>query len=464
MRKIFIYFLLSCFTTLSLSAAPIDEAKKLYRSGNYEAAIEMLRPLQKKSPRDGTVNYYLGAALAATGKTDEAIAPLKAAEKKNVADASRILAEIAYNKYDVDAADEYTDSWETLLSKNKKADLTPVESFRSKLVTMRNMLERVERIEIIDSINVDSVDFFTHYRLSPEAGRLLTPEDADINARTVVYLPQNNREMIWAECDTTGISRLVYASILDDGTIDRPSPLAGDLNGNGDADFPFQMPDGITLYFAATGENSLGGYDIFMTRRSDDGYLQAQNVGMPYNSLANDYMLAIDETTGAGWFASDRNNIPGKVTIYTFIPSQTRVNYDADDPALADRARITSIADTQNDNADYETIRRHIASIEEGGAGKQRIVRKFVLSLGNGRVYTSLDDFTDIQAKKEMAKLLKSEAETKKLEQRLSELRYRYSRGDKSVGEEILDLEASVEFSREDNAEQRNKVIRLETK
>ena len=150
MRKIFIYFLLSCFTTLSLSAAPIDEAKKLYRSGNYEAAIEMLRPLQKKSPRDGTVNYYLGAALAATGKTDEAIAPLKAAEKKNVADASRILAEIAYNKYDVDAADEYTDSWETLLSKNKKADLTPVESFRSKLVTMRNMLERVERIEIID--------------------------------------------------------------------------------------------------------------------------------------------------------------------------------------------------------------------------------------------------------------------------------------------------------------------------
>lgn len=464
MRRIIIYLLLICFTAVGAIAAPIDEAKKLYKSGDYEAAIKQLEPLRKKSPRDGTVNYYLGAALFAVGRTADAIAPLEAAEKKNVADASRILAQLSFDRYDVDAADEYIENWETSLKKNKKADLTPVEEMKSRLVMMRNMLERVERIEIIDSINVDSADFFTHYRLSPEAGKLLTPEDADINARTVVYLPQNNREMIWAESDSTGTAQLMSASILDDGTIDRPIVLQGDFSEGGDADFPFQMPDGMTLYFAATGDTSLGGYDIFLTRRADDGYLQPQNMGMPYNSPFNDYMLAIDEATGAGWFASDRTQIPGKVTIYTFIPSQTRVNYEADDPALADRARITSIIDTQTEGSNRESIRQHIASIDEGGTGRRRTAKQFILPMGNGKVYTTLDDFSDIQAKKEMAKLLKAIAENERMQQRLNELRYRYGRGERSVSDEILDLEASIEFSNENIADQRNKVIRLETK
>ena len=95
------------------------------------------------------------------------------------------------------------------------------------------------------------------------------------------------------------------------------------------------MPDGVTLYFANNGENSLGGYDIFMTRRSDgDGegkeYFQPQNVGMPYNSPFNDFMMAIDEASGLGWWATDRNQIPGKVTVYVFIPSQMRVNVEPD--------------------------------------------------------------------------------------------------------------------------------------
>lgn len=464
MQKIIINLLIICFTTICVIAAPIDEAKKLYKSGNYEAAIKQLEPLRKKSPRDGTINYYLGASLFELGRTAEAIAPLEAAEKKGVADASRMLAQMAFDRYDVDAADNYIENWEEKLRKNKNADLTAVENMKSKLVMMRNMLDRVERIEIIDSINVDSADFFTHYRLSPEAGKLLIPEDADISARTVVYLPQNNKEMIWAESDSTGTAVLMSASILDDGTIDHPSELQGDFSEGGDADFPFQMPDGMTLYFAATGDTSLGGYDIFLTRRSDNGYLQPQNMGMPYNTPFNDYMLAIDETTGAGWFASDRTQIPGKVTIYTFITSQTRVNYEADDPVLADRARITSIADTQTDGSNREKIKQHIASIDEGGTGRRRNAKAFVISMGNGKVYTSLDDFTNIQAKKEMAKLLKSEAETEKMQQHLEELRYRYGRGDKSVSDEILDLEASIEFSKENIADQRNKVIRLETK
>lgn len=462
MRQLLLCLVVFCQCALVAVAAPIDEAKKLYREGRYQEAVDRFQTLKKSSPRDGNVNYYLGAALVALGRQADAVAPLNVAEGRGVADASRLLVEIALDNYDVDTADEHLDTWIEKLKKNRKADLTPTENVRGRIVMLRNMLERVEKIEVIDSITVDSADFFTHYRLSPEAGRLLTPEETDVRARTLVYLPQNNRGMIWAETDSAGNSVLMAASILDDGTIDRSARLPGDFTPDGDADFPFLMPDGMTLYYAATGEASLGGYDIFMTRRSDDGFLQPQNLGMPYNSPFNDYMLAIDEATGAGWFASDRTRIPGKVTIYVFAPSSTRINYDPDDEQLAAKARLTSIVATQT--SDASALRERIASIEEGGSRSGRHGRRFILPLGNGKVYTSLDDFSNREARLEMVKLLNEQKRADEQQSRLDGLRERYRKGDRTVSDDILDAEAAVEFIRSGIADMRNKVIRLETR
>lgn len=459
-------FILLCLLAMGIgfaqaSAAPIDEARKLYKDGKYNEAVNMLSQMRKASPRDGTVNYYLGASLWELGRGGEAVAPLKTAEDRGVADASRLLAEIALDSYDVDTAEDHLDRWRDKLAKSKK-DPEGLEEMRSRIVMLRNMLERVEKIEIVDSINVDRIDFFTHYRLSPEAGRILLPEDVDVNARTMVYVPQNNSEMIWAESDSTGFSALMSASILDDGSLDHPMRLNGEFSEGGDADYPFLMPDGMTLYYAATGDASLGGYDIFMTRRSDDGFLQPQNMGMPYNSPYNDFMLAIDEATGAGWFASDRLQIPGKITIYIFVPSQTRVNYSPDDPQLLNRARITSITDTQT--AAAEEMRKRLESVEEGAMHRARNIKSFVLSMGNGQVYTSLDDFKNRQARREMSSLIKEEAQLEAQVARLNQLRERYANGEKYLAEQILDAESAIEFGRSNLAELRNKVIRLETK
>lgn len=90
------------------------------------------------------------------------------------------------------------------------------------------------------------------------------------------------------------------------------------------------MADGMTLYFAAKGEESLGGYDIFVTRynKSTGEFVRAENVGMPFNSPANDYLMAIDETCNIGWFVTDRNQTADNVCIYRFIPNETREVYD----------------------------------------------------------------------------------------------------------------------------------------
>ena len=51
------------------------------------------------------------------------------------------------------------------------------------------------------------------------------------------------------------------------------------------------LSDGLTLYFAAQGPESIGGYDIFMTTydAAEGRFLKPENIGMPFNSTANDY-------------------------------------------------------------------------------------------------------------------------------------------------------------------------------
>lgn len=463
MRKsLYSLILLLTAALTAMAAKPLDEAKRLYLDGKYEEALPRLEALRKSSPRDGNVNYYLGSTLYALGRYNEAEAPLKVAEGRGVTDASRLRAVIALDAYRLDDASEALDTWEAKLKKNKKQAPDELGEMQSRLIMMRNMLERVEKIEIIDSLVVDADDFFTHYRLSRSAGHLVPAAEAGTDAATVVYRPENNGELIWAEADTTGTLRLMSAQILDDGTTDSPRHLDDELAGGGNADYPFLMADGMTLYFAADGDNSLGGYDIFLTRRNDDGFFQPQNIGMPYNSPYDDYMLAIDESTGIGWWATDRNRIPGKVTIYVYITSPTRVNVDVDDPALAGLARISSIAATQTPGKDYSDLRERIAAIGDGRHSARTGHAVFEIALGNGRIARSLDDFSNARARKAMEELLANRAEREKTAAELEKLRDRYRAGDRSTAARIEELEDMTLYLDSAMPTLRNKVVRLE--
>lgn len=463
MRKsLYSLILLLTAALTAMAAKPLDEAKRLYLDGKYEEALPRLEALRKSSLRDGNVNYYLGSTLYVLGRYNEAEAPLKVAEGRGVTDASRLRAVIALDAYRLDDASEALDTWEAKLKKNKKQAPDELGEMQSRLIMMRNMLERVEKIEIIDSLVVDADDFFTHYRLSRSAGHLVPAAEAGTDAATVVYRPENNGELIWAEADTTGTLRLMSAQILDDGTTDSPRHLDDELAGGGNADYPFLMADGMTLYFAADGDNSLGGYDIFLTRRNDDGFFQPQNIGMPYNSPYDDYMLAIDESTGIGWWATDRNRIPGKVTIYVYITSPTRVNVDVDDPALAGLARISSIAATQTPGKDYSDLRERIAAIGDGRHSARTGHAVFEIALGNGRIARSLDDFSNARARKAMEELLANRAEREKTAAELEKLRDRYRAGDRSTAARIEELEDMTLYLDSAMPTLRNKVVRLE--
>ena len=458
--------------SLSASAAPIDDAKRLYREGDYAGAVDKLRKILKTKPKDGTANYYLGLSLIELGDYAAASEPLEKAEARGVADASRILASRALDEYRVDDADTHIETWKKSLAKAKKDEPEELAAMQRRAMRMSNMLERVESIEILDLIVVDSADFFKAYRLSAAAGRILQPDAVrrigagnDAAELSVAYMPQNNSEILWSAADESGVYSLYGANILDDGTLDHSVALDQSLADGGNARFPFLMPDGVTLYFANDGENSLGGYDIFMTRRNeneDGAYYQAQNMGMPYNSPYDDYMLAIDETSGLGWFATDRNRIPGKVTVYVFAPSAMRVNVDTDDPRLASLARLDNIAMTRKEGVDYKSLLESRLPAASQSQSIDADPRLFALDMGGGKVYTALSDFHNERAQSAMLEALATKLSLGRKIEETEALREQYRQGDTSVSQQILDDEREIAKLRRNYRSQINNAVRLE--
>lgn len=344
---------------------------------------------------------------------------------------------------------------------------------------MQSMLDRVEKIQIIDSIIVDAGDFFNAYRLSVPAGslhhgtdvaRTLPADMASVEPTSPVYVPESGAAMVWTE-NTSGSqshTAVWQTDLLADGAWDAPHRLFdgkeifGDTNSGVTAvATPYLMSDGMTMYFAANGTASLGGLDIFITRGDEDGFLQPQNVGMPYNSPYDDYMMVIDEFTGMGWWATDRNRIPGKVTIYRFIPSDLRVNYPPDTPGLADLARITSVAATHPAGADYSEILERVARVGHTSADADD-EPEFLFALPGGKIYTSFDDFKSDTARRLMEEYLDTYDNWQLDMEDLADLRAAYRDGDRSQVAEIRRLETQINDTRKRLRSQANAVIAAE--
>lgn len=376
-------------------------------------------------------------------------------------------AEEALEAYDISEARSVLENWRTRLSRQRRPSqeqLNSLEELTSRLNRLSTMMSRVEALEIVDSITVPKEGFFTAYRLSPESGRILPPDilsraglEVTADSMSTVFMPQNRRELLWAQHDTAGVSTLWGAGFLDDGSIDGAAPLDDVLAGGAPAAYPFLMPDGMTLYFASKAEDGLGGYDIFMSRRETDGsYMQPQNLGLPYNSPYDDYMLAVDETNGLGWFATDRNHIPDSLTVYVFLSAPVRVNVDAQDENLAAKARLSHIALNQKEGVNYRALMADKTLHADTNSVRTDI---FDLDLGNGRVVHTLDELPAGRPRQAMLEYLGVEDEIARENRALQAMRGRYHAGETNLEQNILDAEHHVEALRRNAMRLRNAVV-----
>ena len=346
-------------------------------------------------------------------------------------------AQQALASYDFESAEELLES-EIAALKKKRQPTQQAEKMLRVAEMGRTKLHATERIVIIDSLVCDMAEVLRAIRLSHESGRIdtyaSTYHTADNTGATLYENELANKRFLAMPSNPL---RLAFTDKLGD-SWSSPVPLTGlcddeDTTDDYTENYPFLLSDGVTLYYAATGDGSIGGYDIFVTRADgeDGSFLAPENIGFPFNSPANDYLYAIDELNQLGWFVSDRNQPEGKVCVYTFIPNDTRQTYneDFDDATLQARARITSIRDTWSNNpGEVEAAQGRLADVRSGKAAKANAVPDFVFPIDDRRTYTSLADFRSSEARQKMQKWIELRKTIDTDEIMLSRLRDNYAK------------------------------------
>jgi peptidoglycan-associated lipoprotein len=102
------------------------------------------------------------------------------------------------------------------------------------------------------------------------------------------------------------------------GKFGRPKNLGSKINTKGDEAFPFIRNDSL-LYFSSNGHISIGGMDIFVSRKSKGGnWSPPENLKSPINSYRDDFGIVFHKENEEGFFSSNRKGAKGD-DIYSFI-------------------------------------------------------------------------------------------------------------------------------------------------
>ncbi len=417
--------------------------------------LKNLLPISNNLTNFAIMNFlnYISIAIISVA----AVSPAKTPTVEESLEAGRE----AFLKYDFEEAAKH---YAAARKKAKKKIPPQLEEQERELMKAENFLERVEQLVILDSIAVPKVEFFKAYKLPFSAGSLGNADaipfeqtDADY-----VFTNEGNDFKMWAQPDSTGIFRIVESIRLTDGSWHEPTETPDILNNGGNAIYPFMMSDGVTLYYASDNEESLGGYDIFVaTRDAADGeYLQPQNIGMPYNSPYDDYLLAIDELNGVGWWATDRNQLGDNLTVYLFKVNDLRKNYNSEETEnIPDLAFIRDYKSTWGED-DYTSLLEEIQAITPGQVKKQV---DFIFPMKGGVIYTTLNDFQTSGGKTMMKKYLAAEKAFNQKLSRLSDLRHKFAiNKGSSMKAQIRSLESETEKDREALRRLRSEVYRAE--
>lgn len=307
------------------------------------------------------------------------------------------------------------------------------------------MLPNTDKLLVIDSAVVDKDSFLKHLDLQNENGYVGIEND---NAWFINAL---KNKKIYASGDSLSGRKLILAYYVNSKWEDR-RPISELNTLFSDINFPFLMPDATTLFFSAKGHNSIGGFDIYTTRLDVDngGFYIPDNYGLPYNSTANDYFLAIDERNNLGWLVSDRYQSEDKVCIYIFVPNKNRVKLAQegfDNNTIKKLAQLNSIQDTWNFGNKQEALRNLERLRTQRNTGNKG--RESVLFIVNDKIkYTSLSQFKSNKSKQLFAKLEDNKQLVAKQKTELENLRIQYKQANKakqsSLKQDILFIEKQL--------------------
>ena len=426
------------FLSFALLGQKPTEGENLFNSKQYVKARAYYEAALKKKPNDPLNNFRFARCCYELKEFEIAVEHFKMSGTK-FPTADMYLGELYFKSYRFEeSVVAYQTYIATLLPDDPK-----LPEYHRKLKQAENagrLISKIEDITIIDSILVDKNDFLRFYKFSSELGSL-TQDPFRIKGRRtdrIKFTTQRQDRVIYSDSIQGQMDILTSYKLLDEWS--NPASISEVINTPANENYPFLLLDGVTIYFASDGENSIGGYDLFITRftSATNSYLTPENIGFPFNSIANDYMMVIDEQRKLGWFATDRNQGSGKVMIYNFIPNDTKVIVRSED-----KDYLRSVAQLKS----YHIIEKAVDKVAKSSEVKlQGHDKQIEFVVNDTIVYTHLSQFKTEDALRLWGEINKLTSEQMSNSIQLDDLRQQYARLEESIeripiGLKIIELE-----------------------
>ena len=361
------------------------KANELFEAENYKEAKLMYAQLLSLYPKDPTYNYRFGACVLQT-EADKT-KPMKylsfAASKANVDPLAYFYLGRAYHlNYDFVKAVKLYSKFKNKASSDQREKYS-VDRQIEMCKNGRNLLTKLNEVQVLERQSIAEKDFYRIYDENAIGGKILAvPEqfkskyDKKINDKSVVFLPSNAKQVYYSSYGKKGENgKDLYKAIkLGNGEWSEGVSLGNSINTPYDEDYAYIKPDGRTLYFASKGHTSMGGYDIFRSvlDNTTGQWSEPENLDFAFNSADDDFMFVTDQEEVSAYFASNRVNEFGEVTVYKVLieraPAELSVisgTFIAESNTGERKATITVIDKaTQQTVGVYETDEKGNYSIE----------------------------------------------------------------------------------------------------
>lgn len=168
-------------------------------------------------------------------------------------------------------------------------------------------------------------DFFLYYPLEPHSW-YMTPNVLDSLGGYPVYRPKDADIIYFSTADKAGTRSLFITEDLD--SLWRAPRLAGEaVLSTGSEIFPMLSADEKTLYFASDGLFGMGGFDLYSSTWDAENACWGDpvNLGFPFSSPADDFLLMDTPDGKYTLFASNRDCCADSVYVYVLDYSTSRV-------------------------------------------------------------------------------------------------------------------------------------------
>lgn len=315
-----------------------------------------------------------------------------------------------------------------------------------------DMLASTQKVFVIDSTVVDIDNVMAEIPLPASYGRFVkynTFFNADKANNSYVFVNGFGNRCYYTEIGNDSIARL-YTRDMVGSQWGEPQPVKS-VNGKfKDISFPFMSSDGQTLYFAGVSdEEGLGKRDIYMTKieAGEGNFLNAENIGLPFNSPSDDFAYIVADADKLAWFASTRNQPKGKVCVYTFVPTDTRQNYDAlsiEEKKLHSLACLNRIRETWPTPEMRENAMKQLKRLKIENSQMQAKADGINFVVNDKVTYTSVSQFKSEETRKAYIQTTKMKSELTAKMSKLAAMRAEYhtATGNKAqIGQQIQQLE-----------------------